>query len=152
MGYDIEIKDVQAQPMLAIRTTSTPAELPGVFREIINEVWEYCRRIGITPSGPSFGIFHEFGETVDVEAGFPVPPGTEGEGRITAGEVPGGKVATAWHVGAYTKLGDAHQAMDDWIHGQGHGHGRPPREIYWIGPGDEPDSSKWRTEVQYPLG
>jgi effector-binding domain-containing protein len=153
MGYDIEIKDVAAQPMLAVRTRTRPAELPRVFRELINEVWRYGERIGVTPSGPSFGIFHEYGEeAVEVEAGFPVPAGTEGEGRVRAGEFPGGKVATTRHIGPYTKLGDAHQAMDEWIHAQGHDHGQPPREIYWTGPGDDPDSSKWQTEVQYPIG
>jgi effector-binding domain-containing protein len=152
MGYDVEVKDVEAQPMLAIRATAPSAELPGVFREAINEVWTYLERIGVKPSGPSFGIFHEYGETVDLEAGFPVPEGTEGEGRIRAGEIPAGRVASTWHVGPYTKLGEAYQAMDEWMHGQGHDHGQPPRELYWTGPGDEQDSSKWRTEVQYPIG
>jgi effector-binding domain-containing protein len=153
VGYDVEVKDMEAQPMVAIRATTPPAELPGVFREAINEVWTYLERIGVKPSGPSFGIFHEYGdETVDLEAGVTVPAGTEGEGRIRAGEIPAGRVASTWHVGPYTKLGDAHQAMDEWIHGQGHQHGRPPRELYWTGPGDEQDSSKWRTEVQYPIG
>jgi effector-binding domain-containing protein len=153
MDYDVEVKDVSVQPILSIRARMEPAEMPTLFRELINEVWTYCQRIGVTPSGPSFGVFHEFGdEAVDVEAGFPVPAGTEGEGRIRAGELPGGKVASTWHLGPYTRLGQAHQAMAEWIHGQSHDQGQPAREIYWTGPGDEPDSSRWRTEVQYPIG
>jgi effector-binding domain-containing protein len=55
------------------------------------------------------------------------------------------------HVGPYTTIGQAHDALHEWMHGQGYEHGAAVREVYEIGPGEDEDSTNWRTEVVYPL-
>jgi effector-binding domain-containing protein len=151
VDYDIEVKDLEPQPIVAIRQETTAKGLGAAFRELIPVVWRYLEKHGVQPSGPSFGIFHAYEpEHVDVQAGFPVAEAVEGEGRIETGELPGGRAAVAWHIGPYDTIGNAHDALDAFIHERGD-HGGSPREVYWTGPGDEPDASKWRTEVVYPL-
>jgi effector-binding domain-containing protein len=56
-----------------------------------------------------------------------------------------------WHVGPYDTIGEAHEFLDGWIHGQGMDHVGAPWEVYWTDPEEEPDSSKWRTEIGYPI-
>jgi effector-binding domain-containing protein len=115
-------------------------------------VEQYMEKLGIRPSGPSFGIFHAYEpDHVDFQAGFPVAEPVEGEGRIEAGEIPGGRVAVAVHEGPYDTIGEAHDALDAYVHDRG-AHRGSPREVYVTGPGQERDAAKWRTEVVYPIG
>jgi AraC family transcriptional regulator len=149
--YEIEVRDVPAQPMLSIRQETTPQGMGAAFRELLPVVHEYLERRGVEPAGPSFGIFHAYErDRVDFQAGFPVPEPLKGEGRIEAGEIPGGPAAVAVHVGPYDTIGAAHDALEGFVRDRG-GPGGPPREVYVTGPGQERDSARWRTEVIYPL-
>lgn len=150
MNYEIEVKVLEPQRALAIRATSTAKELGSVMPSLYPEIMSYIKRKGLQPAGPSFGVYHTYSEDrVDFQAGFPVSEQVEGEGRIEAIELPGGRAAVTEHVGPYTTIGAAHEAMDAFVHGQGHDHGASPREVYVVGPGEETDPSKWRTEVIY---
>jgi AraC family transcriptional regulator len=149
--YDIEIRDLEPQTIVTIRQETTPAGMGAAFRELLAVVWQYLEKRGVRPSGPSFGIFHTYEpERVDFQAGFPVAEPLEGEGRIEAGELPGGRAAVVMHEGPYDTIGAAHDALDAFVHERG-SHGGSPREVYWKGPGDDSDASSWRTEVIYPL-
>jgi effector-binding domain-containing protein len=150
--YDIEIKELSEQPVATIRTTTTPDKLSDLFGELLPEVDEYVHGSGIEHVGPPFGIYHEYAEDrVDVEAGMPVSEPVEGAGRIGGRTLPAGRAAVTWHVGPYTTIAEAYRAVEAWIAEQGHTPSGPPWEVYWTDPGEEPDSSKWRTEVGYPI-
>jgi AraC family transcriptional regulator len=152
VDYEIEVRELEPQPAVAIRETTTTKELGKVMPGLYPEVFTYLEKKGLQPAGPSFGVYHTFSEDrVDFHAGFPVGEPVEGQGRIEAIELPGGRAAVTVHVGPYTTIGAAYEALDAFMHGQGHKQGAPPREVYVVGPGDEPDSSKWRTEVIYPF-
>jgi effector-binding domain-containing protein len=152
MDYDIEVRDLPAQPAVAIRETATAKGLGPAMRELYPVVWAFLEKRGVEPAGPSFGVYHTFSEEeVDFEAGFPVSEPVEGEGRVRATELPATRAAVTVHVGPYTTIGQAHDALDRWIHEQGKDHTPAVREIYLTGPADTEDSSAWRTEVVYPL-
>jgi hypothetical protein len=65
---------------------------------------------------------HLPGAETDIEVGIPVPvaEGGVGEGRVAAGELPGGTVASAWHLGAHDRLGDAYAGLQAWLQQYGH--------------------------------
>jgi effector-binding domain-containing protein len=150
--YEIEERSEEAQAILAIRQETTPQGLGAAFRELLPVVEEYMEKKGVQASGPSFGIYHTYDpDRVDFQAGFPVAEPVEGEGRVEAGEIPGGRVAVTVHEGPYDTIGAAHDALDAYLHDRG-GHGGPPREVYLVGPGQDRDASNWRTEVIYPIG
>jgi effector-binding domain-containing protein len=50
-----------------------------------------------------------------MECGFPVAASAKAEARIRSSKLPGGKVATAIHIGPYDRLGDAYSAIESWI-------------------------------------
>jgi effector-binding domain-containing protein len=152
MDYEIEIKELEAQKGVAIREKTTAKELGSVMPGLYPEVLAYLEKKGVRPAGPSFGVYHTYTEDeVDFQAGFLVTDPVEGEGRIEAIILPGGRAAVTTHVGPYTTIGKAHEAMDEFVHGKEHEHRGSPWEVYVVGPGDEPDSAKWRTEVIYPF-
>ena len=149
--YQIEVKELPRQPIVSIRQETTPRGLGAAFRELLPVLYAYLEDRGVRAAGPSFGIFHAYeADRVEVQAGFPVPEPLEGEGRVEAGELPGGRAAVAVHVGPYDTIGAVHDALERFV-GERGGSGGPPREVYWTGPGQESDPARWRTEVVYPL-
>jgi effector-binding domain-containing protein len=152
MAYDIELKELDPQPMVSIRTTCRVAEIGPVLKEILPEVFYYLDKLGVRPSGPPFTRYHSFdGTACEIEAGFPVAEPMTGQGRVVAGELPGGTVASAVHVGPYEDLPRAHDAIDVWIREQGKKSRGPQWETYWTDPGQEPDPRKRKTELLWPV-
>jgi effector-binding domain-containing protein len=155
MGYEFETEQVEPQPIAAIRATTTPSELGRQFEKWLPAVRRFLEERGLRVAGPSIARYHDYREDfVDVEAGYVIeaPGKPEKEDAISTGELPGGTVAVTWHVGPYDTISGAFDALHDWIHRQGKEEGAGPWEIYWTGPGDESDSSKWRTEIRWPVG
>jgi effector-binding domain-containing protein len=88
---------------------------------------------------------------VDIEGGMPVKTQLSGSGRIVAGELPGGKVATTIHTGPYEKLPEAHDALHAWIQEKDVTSAGPQWECYLTDPGKEPDPNKRQTELLWPI-
>lgn len=119
---------------------------------MLPEVASYLEGAGASPAGAPFARFFDYAEDeADFEAGFPLSEPVSGEGRIAAGELPGGLAAVTTHIGPYEGLQDTHAAMGEWVLANGHDPSGPVWEIYLTGPVDEEDSSEWRTEVVWPL-
>lgn len=120
MAYEVEEKVIQAQPALVIRVQTTPDKIGETYRSLFPQVTAYCQERGIQTAGPPFSQYHEYGEEgVDMSAGIPVVLPAEGEGQIAAHELPGGTVAATWHVGPYTTISGAYDAIAAWIEEQG---------------------------------
>ena len=152
MTLTFETKHVDAQPILGIRTTSTMDKLTEVMGSLFGEVYEYIHQSGRQPVGMPFSRYHSMdGNTVDLECGMPVAPALEGRGRVQAGELPAGTVATVTHTGPYDDLPQTWSALTEWMGSQGLQPSGSPWEVYVTDPGAEPDQSKWRTDIFFPV-
>jgi effector-binding domain-containing protein len=152
MSYEIIVKEVDAQPIVSIRTKCHAAVIGSTLAEILPEVFRYLRENGVWPSGPPFTRYHGFDETeVDIEGGMPVSSPLVGTGRIAVGELPGGKVATTIHTGPYEKLPEAHDALHTWMREQNVESAGAQWECYVTDPGEEPNPYKRRTELVWPI-
>lgn len=154
MAHEVSTGEVQPQATAAtIRVTTAPDEVGRVMGEVLPEVWGYLEERGIHPAGPPFARYHACRESeVDLEAGFPVARPVDGEGRVSAGELPGGEVAATWHAGHYDTLPAAYRAPEAWMEGQGRKPAAAPWEVYWTDPGETPDPARWETGVLWPIG
>jgi AraC family transcriptional regulator len=151
VNIDIEVKDVEPQWVLSIRQDTTPEGMGAVFQQLVQVIDAYREKKGIDRAGPLIGLYHDYREDhVDIEIAVPVSGPAEGEGRIEAKELPGGRAAVAMHEGPYETIGQVHEALDAFVHERG-GHGETPREVYHVRPDDDPDPASWRTEVVYPI-
>jgi AraC family transcriptional regulator len=148
---DIRVGDLAPQWVLAIRQEATPDGIDAAFDQLVPVIDAYLEKQGIERAGPPMALFHDYREDhVDLEVAVPVGGPAEGEGRIEARELPGGRAAVATHKGPYETLGKVHEALDAFAHERG-GHGGVARQVHLVGPGDDPDPATWRTEVVYPL-
>jgi len=151
MTYEIEVKDLPARSVASVRVSTAPNRMGATFMEVLPEVLAYLRKEGIEPVGPSFGIFHSFGDQVDMEAGFPVSDSVSGEGRVVGRTLDSATFAVTWHHGSYRSIGEAHRAIEGWIGDNGRRVAGPPWEVYWTGPDSGKDTSEYVTEVGYPI-
>jgi effector-binding domain-containing protein len=152
VAYEVEIRELEAQPVVIARTETTPDKIGPTYGELIAEVSASLARRSISMAGPSFGRYFDYTKDhVDMAVGFPVAGSVEDDGRLVADELPGGRVAVVTHVGPYTKLGEAYRAIEAWVAEQGLASAGPPWEVYVTGPAQTSDSSTWRTDIFQPV-
>ena len=174
MDQKFETKVIEAQPILGIRVTTTMEQVAEVMGPLFGEVYGYIQQTGQTPAGMPLTIYHAMdGVAVDperiaggheddpecevkpgtmvMECAMPVASLLEGAGRVQASELPSGKVATVTHMGPYHELPHSWSALTEWMGQQGLQPAGAPWEVYVTDPGSEPDQSKWRTDIFFPV-
>jgi effector-binding domain-containing protein len=157
-----EITERAEQPYVAIRADVTMAQLPGLA-DRLGEVFGWLAEHGVAPAGPPFFRYNviDMARLLSVEAGVPVQAAVNGDDRVIAGVLPGGRYATALHVGPYDGLIGAVDSLLEWA--ASHGlewdkssaddgeHWRCRLEIYLTDPSQQPDQTKWETQLAFRL-
>lgn len=143
---------LEAQPIVGIRTTAPMSELGNVMGPLFGEVHGYIQGTGGQAAGMPLAIYHSPpGDTMDFECAIPVASPMAGAGRVQAGELPAGRAATVTHLGPYDGLGQTWSGLWRWMESEGLKGAGAPWEVYMTDPGAEPDQSKWRTEIFFPV-
>jgi effector-binding domain-containing protein len=157
-----EIVTRAEQPYVAIRGRVSMAEL-GPFAVRAGEVFAWLGARGLAPAGPPILKYDviDMARQLEVEAGVPVAAAVDGDGEVFSGVLPAGRYATLTHVGHPSELMGATGALLDWAAGQGLSwdmsrDGDVERwgsrlEFYLTDPGEEPDMSKWETQLAFRL-
>ncbi len=152
MTSEFTTRQIDAQPIVSIRTKTTMDKIGKVMGPLFGEVYGYIQQSGQAPAGMPFAIYHAMdGGSLDLECGMPVAAPVAGTDRIRAGELPGGTAATVTHTGPYDDLRQSWAALTEWMKSQGLEPAGAPWEVYVTDPGAEPDSSKWRTDIFFPV-
>jgi effector-binding domain-containing protein len=159
-----EIVTRAEQPYVAIRGHVSMAEL-GAFAVRTGEVFAWLGSRGLTPAGPPFLKYNviDMMRQLEVENGVPLTAPVEdtGEGEVISGVLPAGRYATVTHVGHPSELVGATKALLDWAAGHGLTWDVSPGEtgerwgsrleFYLTDPREEPDMSKWITQLAFKL-
>lgn len=152
MSLNFATTEIESQSIVGIRATTSMEEIAQVIGALFGEIMEYLTGNGLAPAGMPFTIYHEMDhETLEMECGMPVASTVEGTGRVRPGELPAGKVATVTHMGPYEQLGQTWSALKEWMDEAGLEAAGAPWEVYMTDPGEEPDPSKWRTDIFFPV-
>lgn len=98
---------------------------------------------------------------LEVEAGVPVDRAVEGDGDVVSGILPAGRYATLTHLGPPGELAQAARTLLDWAAAEGLTWDMSPGEtgerwggrleIYLTDPSQQPDMSKWETQLAFRL-
>ena len=152
MKREFRTTHLDAQPILGIRTTTGMDKIAQVMGPLFGEVHGYIQAQGQRPAGMPLTIYHSMdGNTVELECAMPVASPMAGAGRIQAGELPCGTMASITHMGPYDDLPATWAALTEWMKSEGLEAGGAPWEVYVTDPGAEPDKSKWRTDIFFPV-
>ena len=150
------------QPYVSIPRTVTMATISSASDEIPGLIGWLASR-GAAPAGPPFLRYNviDMDRELELEAGVPVVVPVPAEGRARAGVLPGGRYATATHVGPYDQLVPAVRDLLEWADRQGLTWDKRDSpagerwgcrlEIYPVNPAGQPDPAKWETELAFRL-
>jgi effector-binding domain-containing protein len=150
------------QPYVALRGHVSMAEI-GAFAVRTPEVYAWLGARGLPPAGPPFLKYNviDMMRELEIDNGVPVAALVDGEGEMISGVLPAGRYATLTHVGHPSELVEATKALLDWAAGQGLTWDMSPGadgdrwasrlEIYLTDPREEPDMSKWVTQLAFRL-
>jgi hypothetical protein len=170
MSATPEIVTRAEQPYVAIKGQVSMAEL-AEFAARTGEVFAWLGARGLAPAGPPFLKYNviDMMSQLEVENGVPVAAavpitgdGTgDGEGEVISGVLAAGRDATVTHVGHPSELLAATKALRDWASAQnltwdmspsGEGERWGSRlAIYLTDPCQEPDMTKWVTQLAFRL-
>jgi effector-binding domain-containing protein len=150
------------QPCVGIRGQVAMAEI-AAFAARFGELFAWLGSHGLVPAGPPFFRYYvvDMERELDMEAGVPVTATADGDDTVTSGVLPGGRYATVTHVGHPMGLMLATKELLDWGAAQGLKWDVSPGaqgeqwgcrlENYLTDPGQEPDMSKWETQLAFRL-
>jgi effector-binding domain-containing protein len=157
-----EIIERNEQPYVAIRAQVSMAEL-GQLGQRLGTVFGWLAARGLSPAGAPFFKYNVISmpQRLEVEAGVPVPAAVDGDDQVLSGVLPAGRYAAVTHVGPPDGLLGATAGLLDWAAGHGlewdmthAGDGEQwgcRLEIYLTDPSQQPDLSKWETELAFRL-
>ncbi len=146
MSYVVTETAVAARPTAVVPATTTWQDFPGLWKELLDDVWACLRAGGVQRGCRNVMLYLD--DVPNVEVGVELTQPCPMTGRVVASTLPAGDVAMTTHWGAYADLGLAHQAVLDWCRAQGRSPAGPRWEIY--GPHRDDPAEVW-TEVYYLL-
>jgi effector-binding domain-containing protein len=158
----------EAQPYLGIRyRTKGEAGFRHAADSGFPELFEWLGRRRLAPAGAPMIRYYELdadGWPIDFELAVPVAQRADGDGRVEPAELPAGEYAVLVHVGPYRHdsvpdLRAARERLLAWAADEGIEIASEERggavtfaacvESYLNGPAEEPDWTKWETELAY---
>jgi effector-binding domain-containing protein len=148
----VTFANVDPRPTAVIAQTTSWAEFPSLWGQLLDEVYRFVRSRTDLATGDGAELWQNVmlykDDRPDVEVGVLVSGSFEPEGRVIASELPGGEAATATHHGDYARLGVTHDAVRDHVVAHGRELAGPRWEIYghW-----RADPSELETEVVWLL-
>jgi len=152
------VNEVQVTEMrlLSVKDSCSIEDIESKMKELMGELYEFLMQNELETSSAPLCIYPvwntEEGYTV-MEVALPISPDVEiiESDRIGVNTLSAGSAAQVIHYGSYASLNSAHFALDEWITDNGKNMSGPPWEVYLSNPHNEPDTSKWITEVYYPF-
>lgn len=118
------------------------------YGELIN----ICNKNNWTIVDMPFSINYEKNAELYVfDAAFRIEEKVNAPYGFVAGTIPGGETVTVSHYGMYENLPASYKVIEDWIQENGYIKMGNSYEVYVTDPGSEPDSSKWETQLFYPV-
>jgi effector-binding domain-containing protein len=157
-----EITERTEQPYVAIRARVTMQKL-GEFAHRTGEVFGWLAAHDLAPAGAPFFRYNviDMERQLEVEVGVPVRAAVAGDDQVIAGVVPAGRYATVLHVGPPDSLMGATGDLLAWAAERGlewdmtarddGEHWGARMENYLTDPSEQPDMTKWETELAFRL-
>jgi effector-binding domain-containing protein len=150
--YQITTRQVPSQAIVSIRGCRPTDDLPAFIQTAFPELYGRLQRAEVSPAGPPFVIYHEFGaDGIDAEVSVPVAVPIAATTKVASRVLPAMTVAHTLHIGPYEKLSEAYRAVSTWITDHGFAVAGPIEERYLNGPGDRVASTEYQTEILMPI-
>ena len=149
MSYEVKVVNAAPTPILVVRRRAQISQLSKVVPDGCGVVWSFIKANNITPRGRNVAVYRGTDTSeLAVEIGVEVAATAAGGGEIVLSATPSGEAVTVAHIGPYSLLKNANDAIKSWCAANNRQTAGPSWEVYghWT-----EDESKLRTDVFYLL-
>jgi len=146
-SYAIQLRRLESVPLAVVRRQARAADLARLVPECCGLVWNVMRAEHVR-AGRHIAVYWD--GSIRLEVGVELHGPFAGHGEVVRSATPAGAVASTTHLGPYTGVGAAHDAIREWCRANHHRLAGPSWEIYghWQ-PEWNADPSRIRTDVFY---
>ncbi len=153
-GYEVKEIELNEQNFLVKKATLKFNEIQDFYSQVFGKLASTLPPAAF--AGPPSGLFWNWDEPngmTEMAAGFPIDPSAikslpEAYEII---KIEPGKALMVEFYGAYDAVGPAHEAIEKYMNANHLEMRGPAIESYMNDPGSEPDTSKWQTNIIYPV-
>ena len=138
---DIKLVELQAKPVLSIRTRTNIKDMPKTIGEGYTKIAAYMQEIGEQPKEMPFVAYYNMDmQDMDIEIGFPVSKELPGKDDIQPSETMAGNAVMYVYKGAYSGMEPVYNEIFKWMDENGHQPQGVFYEYYYNSPGEVPES------------
>lgn len=150
-NYEVQEITTEAQIVMAApKQRLKLEELPAYFAKYFGELYGAALQNNVKPSHTMAMYYFWDGKETEVEALLPIDKEPITDAGFKVRELPATKAIKIDYYGPYEGLAQPHEALDAYAKDKGLALGYP-WEAYITDPSTEPDTSKWLTQVYYPI-
>jgi DNA-binding transcriptional MerR regulator len=150
----VTLRGVPAVETAAITEIVEAEDSVAWLQGALGEIYATLAAHGDAAAGPSGGLYsdelfteHRGRVTIFVPCSVPVQP----IGRVSPTSIPAAELAVIEHCGPPTEVDRAYGTLGTYVTRHAIAVEGPIREYYLIGQRDTPDTSRWRTEIGWPI-
>ena len=152
MPSELSIETTEAEMILSIIDSTNAEGISDKLAELYKDLMVFAAINGMNQSGAPLAYYHAYSpELVVMEAAIPVEGNLSQEGRIVLKEKPAEKVIKGTFFGDYMQTEEAHTFIGNYMEKAKIAMKGSPYEVYVTDPATEADTTKWKTEVFYPI-
>jgi DNA-binding transcriptional MerR regulator len=149
--YTVELVELEPALVAGIRDRIPTGTIYTLFQELRGWLEEQ----GAGAAEPLLTLAHLSGpyqaDTHDAEAAVLLDTHLPASGRVQVRELPATLAAQVVHHGDYRQMYRAHEALTEWINGNGYERRSPGREIYWRNQAHALTADDFLTEIVVPV-
>lgn len=154
-GYEVKEEDAMEKIYIVKKDSVAWNKVAEYYQNSLPEIYKAIKKAKLDTAGAGVGLFFKWDsitKTTLMAAGVPVKGNskTKVKGFETVLIPPGMNLHITYH-GGYSKMANAHFAMSDYINEKAFIQGSPVIEEYVADSSKEADSSKWITNIFYPV-
>jgi effector-binding domain-containing protein len=148
-------EDVAPFTYIGLNQTMNPKDMNAVSKQMekmYTELFTALKKSKVEAAGSPFCIYPNYTpESMEMICAIPVAEGAKLPAKYKVMTGPGGNAIKGVHNGDYKNLGVAHDELNNYIKFKKLEINGAPWEVYITDPTVEKDTSKWITEIYYPV-
>jgi effector-binding domain-containing protein len=149
---DVKEIELVKRHALVITDSAYTQDIGIKMGRLYEKLMNYMEKRTLQPTGAPFAVYYKWSNDGfnTFACGIPVAEKTWGWKEYAYMEIPEGKAVTVTHWGKYNSM-KPYEALDNYIKNNGLKLAGPPWEEYITDPKTETDTSKWETNIYYPI-
>lgn len=151
-GFEISEQTFPEQILLSIRDTVSPSTISAKVALMNKKISHFLKLKNLPPTGEPITVFHNFSSlSFDIEVCLPISKLIVVPQGMSCYEKSQQKTLMIRYTGPYNLISKPYKALQNYINDNGLNISGPTWEEYITNPALETDTTKWQTNIYFPV-